>query len=269
MIGQALQGQRVVQRIIVTGGSRGIGAAIGRTLMQRGAQVSLWARGAESLRQLGDQLEAELGRRPQLVECDVTRPDSLARAFATALEGMGGLDGVVNNAGANSRMAPFLDVPAAEFRALLEVNLFGAIELLRLALPHLVAQGRGAIVNVTSMAAKMGVPSWSAYCTAKHGLLGFTKVIAQEHAGHGVRCNAVCPGFVKTEMMSDEQLERWAEPLGMSRRELVKELILKRTPQRRFVEAERVAAAVAYLLSPDAEDITGQSLNISCGIGDY
>lgn len=257
------------QRVIVTGGSRGIGAAIGATLMRRGARVSLWARSAEDLQRTRDEIAAALGgQRPHVVVCDVTRPEQLARALDETLAQLGGLDGVVNNAGANSPMAAFVDMPASEFRRMVEVNLFGAVELVRLALPRLLAQSRGSIVNVASMAAKMGIPAWSAYCTAKHGLLGFTKALAHEVARAGVRCNAVCPGFVRTAMTSDAQFDEWAEALGTSRRELVKDLVMRRTPQQRFVEAGRVAAAVAFLLSPEAEDITGQSINVSCGIGD-
>jgi NAD(P)-dependent dehydrogenase (short-subunit alcohol dehydrogenase family) len=119
------------------------------------------------------------------------------------------------------------------------------------------------------MAGKMGVPGWSAYCTAKHAVIGFTKCIAREYATQGIRCNAVCPGFVDTDMMSAGHLEQWAEALGMTRRELVKEIIYKMAPQAKYVDARSVATAAAFLLSDQAADVTGQSLNVSAGIGDY
>jgi NAD(P)-dependent dehydrogenase (short-subunit alcohol dehydrogenase family) len=100
-------------------------------------------------------------------------------------------------------------------------------------------------------------------------MLGFTKVIAHEVALAGVTCNAICPGFVDTGMVSREKLEEWAAEMGTTRRELIREVVLKRTPQYRYVAAESVATMTAYLLSPVAADITGQAINVSCGVGDY
>lgn len=257
------------KNVIVTGASRGIGKAIARELARRGAWLALLARDESALTAVAAAIEAESGCRPLVVTCDVTDHRAVARAIEASVNAMGAIHGLVNNAGANGPMALFLDVPREEFRKLIEVNLFGAVEVVRAALPHLLRTGKSSIVNIASMAGKMGVPTWSAYCSAKHGLIGFTKVIAQENALNGVTCNAVCPGFVQTDMLSEAKLEQWAESIGMNRRTLVKEFILRRTPQGRFVDVDSVAATTAFLLSDQAADITGQTFNISCGIGDY
>lgn len=257
------------QCVIVTGGSRGIGAAIARELAAQGARLALLARDEEGLGKVADQVVEISGQRPACLVCDVTEPDSVARSVSVAIERMKGLHGVVNNAGVNRPMKPFLAVSRAEFREVFETNFFGAAEVVRAALPHLVEQSQGSIVNISSMAGKMGVPNWSAYVSSKHALIGFTKVIAREVALAGVTCNAVCPGFVDTDMVSKEQLEQWAAELGTTRRALIKEVVLKQTPQYRYVAPESVAAMTAFLLSSRAADITGQAINVSCGVGDF
>lgn len=255
--------------ILVTGGSRGIGAAIARELSARSARVALLARDLEGLETVANEITAAGGWRPVCIECDVAKCSDVSRAVARAIGDMGGLHGVVNNAGINRPMRPFLSVTREEFREVMDVNLFGAIEVVRATLPHLLEQSDGSIVNISSMAGKMGIPNWSAYCTSKHALLGFTKVISREVALSGITCNAICPGFVETNMISKEQLELWAQELGTTRRALLKEVVLKQTPQCRYVAAESIAVMTAFLLSPQAVDITGQALNVSCGVGDY
>jgi 3-hydroxybutyrate dehydrogenase len=257
------------RRIVVTGASRGIGRTIAHEVARRGAKVALLARNEADLAAVASEIESETGRSAVAVRCDITDANEVKAALQRALSAMGGVDGLVNNAGVQGSFATFADTSPDEFRRVVEVNLFGAIEVVRAVLPALLAGGTGSIVNIASMAGKMGVPAWSAYCSAKHGLLGFTKTLALEVATSGVTCNAVCPGFVRTDMMSDATLQTWGETLGLSRREIVKEVIVKRTPQARFVEAQSIAAATVFLLSSAAADITGQSLNVSCGIGDY
>jgi 3-hydroxybutyrate dehydrogenase len=254
--------------VLVTGASRGIGAAIAAELARHGARLALLSRDEAELGHVADRIAATAPR-PVCIVCDVSDPEQVARSVPRAIERMQGLYGVVNNAGINRPMRPFLAVSRAEFREVLETNFFGATEIVRAALPYLIDHSEGSIVNIASMAGKMGVPNWAAYCSSKHALLGFTKVIAREVALSGVTCNAICPGFVDTNMVSREELEQWAAELGTSRRALIKEVILKQAPQYRYVAAESIATMTAYLLSNRALDITGQAINVSCGIGDY
>jgi NAD(P)-dependent dehydrogenase (short-subunit alcohol dehydrogenase family) len=257
------------RRIIVTGAGRGIGRAIALRLAGAGARLVLIGRDVARLAEVPREIETVKGPVAYPLKLDITRSDEIPQAIASCVERLGGIDGLVNNAGANDPMKLFQDLTTAEFRDMVELNLLAQVAITAEVLPHMVGASRGAIVNVASMAGKIGVPGWSAYCAAKHGLLGFTKALSKEVALQGVRVNAVCPGFVRTDLTSDDNMSAWGESLGMSRRVVVRELVYKQTPQRKFVDASSVAAAVHFLLSDDASDITGQSLNVSSGIGDY
>lgn len=257
------------RRIVVTGASRGIGRAVALRLAQAGAALVLIGRDDVRLREVAREIGALDQGPAHPLKLDITCSEAIPRAIETSAKLLGGIEGLVNNAGANHPMKLFQDLSRAEFRAMVELNLLAQVAITAEVLPHMTRAGKGNIVNVASMAAKIGVPGWSAYCAAKHGLLGFTKALAKEIALQGVRVNAVCPGFVRTDLISDESLSAWGESLGMSRRDVVRELIYKQTPQQKFVDAASVAAAVLFLLSDDAADITGQSLNVSSGIGEY
>lgn len=256
------------RRIVVTGASRGIGKSIAAELGRCGASLGLIARDAAALdevsRGLGEQHDVRVVWRV----ADVTDAAAVAGALQEIERELEGVDGLVNNAGSNGGSKPFASYEDGEFERLLDLNLGSVARITRLVLPALERHG-GSIVNVASTSGKMGVPMWSGYCAAKHGVLGFTKSLARELALKDVRVNAVCPGFVQTDMLSDERLTEWANHLGMSRRELVNRVILMQTPQARFVDPTSVARMVAFLLSEHAADITGQAINVSCGIGDY
>lgn len=254
--------------ILVTGASRGIGAAIAAECLEAGATVVLTARGADALQATRAGLAERFPGRVFAVAGDVTRLEDVERVVAAAAE-LGRLDGLVNNAGSNSPTQLFVDLARDDFNRSIALNLIAYADVSREALRHFLRSGRGSIVNIASMAAKMGVPAWSAYCAAKHGVLGLTKALARELAREGIRCNAICPGFVETDMMSSERIAAWADAVGVSARDLVKTVIYRDTPQGRYVDGGSVARAAVYLLSESAKDVTGQSLNVSCGIGDY
>lgn len=255
-------------KVLITGGSRGIGRVIARRLAEKGASLILVGRHSVSLEEARLEIAAISRGQVETVALDIADAN-VETAIAPAAMALGGINALVNNAGANEPMKLFRDLEAREFRHIVELNLLAHVAITRAVLPHMQRLGGGSIVNIASMAGKIGVPGWSAYCAAKHGMLGFTKTIARELAPDGIRVNAVCPGFVRTEMTSDNRLSEWAEALGMSRRQLVADFIYKQAPLQKFVDADSVAAAVAFLLSEDAHDITGQSLNVSAGIGDY
>lgn len=255
------------RRLLVTGGNRGIGRAIARELLARGAAVAIVARDRGALASVREELSA-LGP-IHVIAGDVTDGAQVAAAVLASADRLGGIDGVVNSAGMGPRAASFSQLGDEDFRSSFEVNVLGAARVLRAALPELRRHRDSAVVNVASMAGKLGVPMWTEYCTAKHALLGFTKAFAREHAAEGLRCNAVCPGFAEGGLLSDDFLERWADSLGLERRTLVSDVIKKRTPSGRLVGLAAIAATVAFLLGPGAVDITGQALNVCGGIGDY
>lgn len=254
--------------ILITGGSRGIGMAIAKACLQAGANVMLMARDPTVLEATRQNLSGPYPGRVETSPGDVTRLEDVQRAVQAAAE-LGNLRGLVNNAGGNAPTKLFRELERDAFNQSIALNLVAYADTIREVLPHFLRLGGGSIVNIASMAGKMGVPGWSPYCSAKHGVLGLTKTLARELGRDGVCCNAVCPGFVETDMMSDERMGEWAESLGMTRRELVKTVIYRETPQGRYVDEASVANATVYLLSSLAQDITGQSLNVSCGIGDY
>ena len=259
----------VGRRIVVTGGSRGIGREIAQELAASGARLAIWARDEATLRRTQAELRTMTDAEVISFSCDVRDRGQICHCVEKVVAQFGGIDGLVNNAGSNGVSKLFADYADNEFEGLVQLNLLTAAHVIQAVLPALLGAQTPSIVNIASMAGKMGVPGWAGYCAAKHGMLGLTKVLAREHALAGLRVNAVCPGFVETDMMSSQKLEEWAEALSMTRRDLVRELIYKATPQGRYVSARSVAAMTAFLLSEDAADITGQAINVSCGIGDY
>jgi 3-oxoacyl-[acyl-carrier protein] reductase len=148
---------------------------------------------------------------------DVTKLKDVQRVVRAATE-LGQLAALVNNAGSNTPTKLFVELSRDAFNDSIALNLTAYADMVREVLPHFLRVGRGAIVNVASMAGKIGVPGWSPYCAAKHGILGLTKCLARELAREGIRCNAICPGFVETDMVSPERMDEWAEALGMTRR---------------------------------------------------
>lgn len=257
------------RHVIVTGGSRGIGAAIALELLRQKASVTIVARDKNALEKTAASLADETDGDIHVVEADVTNVDNAEKIIAESAERMGGLDALVNNAGANTPIKIFLELSRNEFEKMIALNFTAAVDLTRAALKRFVKEEKGDILNIASLAGKKGVPMWSPYCSAKHALIGFSKTIAHEYAEYGIRCNVICPGFVRTDMLSKEHLEQWADGLGITRQELLRDVILKMTPQRRFVQAESIAKTAVFLLSEAASDITGQSVNVSCGLGEY
>ncbi len=243
---------------LVTGGSRGIGAAVAAALCRAGAAVTLTGRAL-------DQLEArvrELGERSQSVVVDVTDPDAVAAGFDRAQRAFGPVEILVNNAGA-ARSAPFHKTDAALWQAMLSVNLTGTYLCCRAALPGMLAAGFGRIVNVASTAGLTGYAYVTAYCAAKHGVIGLTRALALETARSAVTVNAVCPGYTDTDM-THQTVANIVAKTGKSESE-ARAVLTERNPQQRLVRPEEVANAVLWLCLPGSEAVTGQSISISGG----
>lgn len=221
---------------VVTGGNRGIGAAIVRALQEHGARVTIIHRAT----------------------VDVADGAAVARAFGA----MGRVDILVNNAG-QAGSAPFAKTDHDLWRRMLSVNLDGTYYCMQAVLPGMREAGWGRIVNIASTAGLVGYRYVSAYCAAKHGVVGLTRAVALEVATLGITVNAVCPGYTETDMASDA-IAKIAERTKRTREEARAELEAH-NPQHRLVRPEEVANAVAWLCLPGSEAITGQAIAVAGG----
>lgn len=251
---QTLQGRHA----LVTGAGQGIGEAIARQLLARGASVTVLGRRAETLRKLVDAFPG----RCRMALADVSSESEVTAAFAQAAAAQGAIDILVNNAG-QARSAPFMKMDAALWQNMLAVNLTGAMLCMQQVLPGMVAQGWGRIVNVASTAGLKGYSYVAAYCAAKHGVLGLTRALALEVAQKGVTVNAVCPGYTETEIVRSS-IARVVEKTGRSEAEAMEEFV-KGNPQGRLVQPNEVADAVLWLCGAGASAITGQAIAVAGG----
>src|ERR687897_2580273 len=247
--GASLQGRRA----LVTGGGRGIGRAIAAALVGAGATVTVLGRDADAI----DRAVAE-GAAHHAAVADVTDGAALAGAVRSA----GSVDLLVANAGAASS-APFARSDEALFRQMLAVNLMGVVHAAQAVMPGMAERGFGRIVAVASTAGLKGYPYVTAYCAAKHAVVGFVRALAVETARTGVTVNAVCPGFSDTDMVA-ESLDRIVAKTGRSRDEALAELV-RHNPQGRLVEPSEVADAVVWLCGERARSVTGQTIAVAGG----
>jgi NAD(P)-dependent dehydrogenase (short-subunit alcohol dehydrogenase family) len=236
---------------IVSGGGAGIGAAIARALAREGASVAVTGRRPGPIAEVAAEIDG------LAIAGDVADPAAVQEAVDETVRTFGGLDVVVANAGLGLGGAAG-DVSDDAWRTTLDVNLTGALYLSRAALPHLVARGGGSIVLVSSVSAFVSAPESAAYETSKAGMVGLARSIARDYGRRGVRCNALCPGWVRTAM-GDEAMDDLAERLGVTREEAYvrsQELI----PLGRPAEPDEIAACCTFLASDDASYVTGAAL---------
>lgn len=245
---------------LVTGGARGIGAAVTRALSANGASVTMLGRAAQ---QDAGELAAELdAKKLAYLSADVSNSSIVAQAFEDAQSRFGAIDIVVNSAGQASS-APFLKTTASLWRAMMAVNLDGTFHCMQAALPGMLTAGWGRIVNVASTAGLTAYGYVSAYCSAKHAVIGLTRSVAIEVATKGVTVNAVCPGYTDTDMVKDG-IANIVAKTGRTQEQVLTE-ITARNPQKRLIKPEEVAHVVAWLCLPGTESITGQAIAISGG----
>jgi NAD(P)-dependent dehydrogenase (short-subunit alcohol dehydrogenase family) len=250
---RALSGRHAV----VTGASRGIGAATAARLAAHGARLTLMGRNAPAL----EACAGALGD-ARAMTVDVLDADAVCAAFAKAAADSGPIDVLVNNAGA-ADSAPLARTDARLWQYLIDVNLTSVYRCTHAVLPGMVARDWGRIVNVASTAGLKGYAYVSAYCAAKHGVIGFTRSLALETARKNVTVNAVCPGYTQTSLL-EEALDKIVAKTGSSRAEAQADL-RRANPQNRFIRPDEVAAAIAWLCLPGTESITGQALAIAGG----
>jgi NAD(P)-dependent dehydrogenase (short-subunit alcohol dehydrogenase family) len=246
------------EHAVVTGASRGIGAAIARTLAARGARLSLIGRNESAL----SSVAAQIGGRVATASANVADRAAVTMAFNRLREHSGPITVLVNNAG-QARSAPFASTDDALWRDMLEVNLNGAFYCTQAVLPDMIQAGRGRVINIASTAGLIGYPYVSAYCAAKHAVIGLTRSLALELARKNVTVNAVCPGYTDTDLVKDAVANIRAKT-GRDEDQAIAALVA-RNPQGRLIRPEEVAETVAWLCCAAAASITGQSIAVAGG----
>lgn len=241
---------------LVTGGGRGIGAAIARQLLVLGAAVTITGRDQARL----EAAAAQMGTGAMAM--DVTDPQAIQNGFARAAERSGPMTILVNNAGI-AKAAPFAKTDLGLWDDILRTDLTGAFLCTQAALPHMLKAGWGRVVNVASTAGLTGMAYCAAYCAAKHGLIGLTRALAVELASKPVTVNAVCPGYTETDIV-EETIANIVAKTGRTRDEALAGLVAA-NPQKRLIKPEEVAEAVAWLCLPGSGSITGQSIAVAGG----
>jgi len=244
---------------LITGGGRGIGRAIALAFARQGAIVAVSARTKEQV----DAVAKEIGANAVALVCDVADPDSVNTMFSRAQQALGrGPDILVNNAGI-AESATLVNTDDELWHRLLNTNLSGTFYCTRAALPSMIQERWGRIINVASIAGKTGAPYISAYAASKHGVLGLTRSVAHEVATLGITANAICPGYVDTEMVS-RGIEKITSRTGRSEEEAL-ETLKNMSPQHRLVTVEEVAAVALLLASDEGRGINGQAINVDGG----
>jgi len=247
----------------ITGGGRGIGRAIAFAFARDGASIAVAARTRAQVDSVADEVASEFGVETLAIECDVANAESVNRAFAHTTEQFGGgPDILVNNAGIAETSA-FAKTDEAMWQRHLEVNLTGTFRCTRAALPAMLKNGWGRIINIASIAGKTGAPYISAYAASKHGVLGLTRSLALEVGANGITVNAICPGYVDTEMTS-RGIENIVAKTGKSADDAL-EALKRMSPQNRLVTVEEVAALASLLASEEGRGINGQAINVDGG----
>lgn len=245
---------------LVTGGARGIGAAVTRGLLAHGARVTMMGRNSDALAGATREF-AELGE-VRGVAGDVSDAKSVLVSFQGAQREFGAIQILVNNAG-QAQAAPFLKTDFDLWRRMMSINLDGTFHCTQAALPGMLEAGWGRVVNIASTAGLIGYGYVSAYCAAKHGIIGLTKSLALEVATKGVTVNAVCPGYTETDM-TQETIANIVAKTGRSAESARAELV-SRNPQKRMVQPSEVANAVTWLCLPASDAITGQAITVAGG----
>lgn len=247
---------------VVTGGGRGIGAAIAAELARLGADLTLLGRDSARLGETAARLETEFRCQVVTLVCDVADEAAVEQAFAAARERLGEALVLVNNAG-QAEGAPLLDTSLALWNRLLAVNLTGTFLCSRAVLPGMLRAGWGRIVNIASVAGLEGRGRITAYTAAKHGVVGFTRALAHEVAKQGITVNALCPTYVETEM-TERAVAGLSAALGRSAEE-ARQMLVRPIPLGRLVRPEEVASLAAWLCSPEAAAVTGTAIPIAGG----
>lgn len=245
---------------LVTGGGTGIGRAIGLQMANNRAKVAIGSRNRSRLASAAAELE-KLGLPVLPISMDVRKKDDMQRAVDEIVSKWGAIHILVNNAGI-SGLSLIDDPDDSKWFNIVDTNLNGMYLITKEVLKHMPDHDGGRVINISSVLGKFGVPGYTAYCTTKHGMIGFTRALALEVVNRGITVNTVCPGWVDTEM-AVQGINETAAFQGITP-EQFKAQAIAGVPIKRFLEADEIAELVCYLASDQAKGITGQAINI-CG----
>jgi 3-hydroxybutyrate dehydrogenase len=249
---------------LITGSTSGIGLAYAKALAAEGANVVINGFGdADAIEAERKALEAASGSRALYSGHDLTRVDAIEAMMAEAAAAFGGVDILINNAGVQ-HVAPVEEFPVDKWNLIIALNLTSAFHTTRLALPGMKAKRWGRIIQTASAHSLVASPFKSAYVTAKHGLAGFTKTVALEAATFGVTANCISPGYVWTPLV-ENQIPDTMKARGMTREQVMNDVLLAGQPTKQFVTVEQVAAMALYLCRDEASAITGANLSVDGG----
>jgi 3-hydroxybutyrate dehydrogenase len=249
---------------VVTGSTSGIGLAVARALAKEGANVLINGFGqADEIESARRSIESEFGVKAVYSPADMAKPDEIAAMIRQAEEALGGVDILVNNAGIQ-HVSPVEEFPPEKWDAIIAINLSSAFHAIRAAVPGMKAKGWGRIVNTASAHSLVASPFKSAYVAAKHGIAGLTKTIALEVAPHGITVNCISPGYVWTPLV-ERQIPDTMKARGLSKEQVINDVLLAAQPTKQFVTVEQVAALAVFLCTDAASQITGANLSMDGG----
>ena len=249
---------------VVTGSTSGIGLAIARALAQEGANVLINGFGdPAAIEKERAGIEAEFGVKAIYSGADMTKPDQIAEMIALAETTFGAVDVLVNNAGIQF-VSPVEAFPTEKWDQIIAINLSSAFHAIHAAVPGMKSRGWGRIISTASAHSLVGSPFKSAYVAAKHGIAGLTKTVALELATDGVTVNCISPGYVWTPLV-ESQIPDTMKARGMTREQVINDVLLAAQPTKQFVTPEEVAAVVIFLCSDAAKQMTGANLSVDGG----
>lgn len=249
---------------LVTGSTSGIGLQMVKALAGAGCNVVVHGLGErDSMEALTASIGQDAGVKTIYSSADLRRPDEIRHMVKDAAQRLGGLDILCNNAGIQ-HVSPVTSFPEDKWDDIIAICLSSAFHTTKAALPHMQQRKWGRIINTGSMHALVASPYKSAYNAAKHGIAGFTKTVALELARENITCNALCPGYVLTDLVRN-QLEDTARTRGIPKEEVIQNVLLADQPTKQFVQPEDIAALVLHLCGPHSASITGACLSIDGG----
>ncbi len=245
------------KHVVITGGGSGIGASIAEALAKSGAKTTIMGRNYQRLQEKAEQLVQGFA-----AEVDVTDEEKVNTAFQKAVQQHGVIDILINNAG-NAISVPFEKMKAEQWNEMISLNLTGVFHCTQACLPAMKKQKWGRVINIASTAGLKAYAYVSAYCAAKHGVIGLTRSLALETANAGITVNAICTGYTETAI-TESAIENISLKTGRTKADAREEL-LKNNPKKRFIQPEEIANTVLWLCQREAASVTGQAISISGG----